>query len=100
MNTCIILEGIFDNVTDYQLEAEAPLRMGESEKIQRIYFGLRKEHVSVCVCECVRAKSSLASSYYSKKPPLTVCGIALCFFSAESKYKSVTNIPNTVAVQL
>lgn len=54
MNTCIILEGIFDNVTDYQLEAEAPLRMGESEKIQTIYFGLRKEHVSVCVSVCAQ----------------------------------------------
>lgn len=50
------LEGIFDNVTDYQLEAEAPVRMGESEKIQTIYFGLRKEHVCERESVCARKK--------------------------------------------
>lgn len=57
MNTCIIVEGIFDNVADYLLEAEAPLRMGESQKIQTVYFGLREE--CVCACACVR-KETLA----------------------------------------
>lgn len=74
-----------------------------------VYFGLRENNnkkKTVCtqnkqLKEKKKKKQfSLDLSNHSKKPPLTGCGIALCFFSAESNYKSVTIIPNTGASQL
>lgn len=70
MNTCIAPDGIYDNAR----EAGAHLRGDEWEKIQ---FTLTK---------AVRK-----NAFPPRNPPLTVCGIALCSFSVDSKYKSVTN---------
>lgn len=66
------------------------LRKDKSKKIPFILTSDDKKQQRACAKQAITPRN----------PPLTVCGIALCSFSVGSKYKSVTNTPNSVATQL
>lgn len=68
----------------------AHLRKDKSKKIPFILASSEK----------LPAASVSKQAISPRNPLLTVCGIALCSFSVGSKYKSVTNTPNSVATQL